>query len=111
MLIWGKIPSDNNKWHCENHDDIEEREEDSLFVPKKGKHEDDEGGLKKWQVCTRHSMVDTIRGEDGPLQYTVTSGAIIRGKTYYIWGYDTSVTCLISEADAKQPKLISIGEK
>ena len=47
MLIWGKIPSDNNKWHCENHDDIEEREEDSLFVPKKGKHEDDEGGLKK----------------------------------------------------------------
>ena len=35
-------------------------------------------------VRTRHSMVDTIRGEDGPLQYTVTSGAIIRGKTYYI---------------------------
>ena len=47
MLSWGKIPSDNNKWHCENHDDIEEREEDSLFFPKKGKHEDDEGGLKK----------------------------------------------------------------
>ena len=82
MLSWGKIPSDNNKWHCENHDDIEEREEDSLFFPKKGKHEDDEGGLKKGQVCsTRYSMVDTIRGEDGPLQYTVTSGAIIRGKT------------------------------
>ena len=37
------------------------------FFPKKEKHEDDEGGLEKRRVCTRHSMVDTIRGGDGPL--------------------------------------------